>query len=292
MKPDCIYIVGVSGGVDSVVLLDFLIRKTKAHLIVAHLDHGIRSNSREDAQFVSDLARQHGLDCKIKQARLGQKASEAQARQARYDFFRELLVQHQATAVITAHHQDDLLETMIINFYRGSGRRGLTSLRSKDDLLRPLLHMSKQQILDYAQTHALEWRQDATNDNLKYLRNFIRYKIMSHLASDQRRQLLEIYHNLSQINKELDNYLNHYLKHKSYRRQGKVFARQWFNKLAKAEAYEIVATWLRLYKVPNYDQRQISYIVNKLRTIPSGKRIVVSAHQQIVLTKRSLRLEL
>ena len=115
---------------------------------------------------------------------------------------------------------------------------------------------------------------------------------MPRLKANQRRQLLQIYEALKTINHDLNYCLENYLKYKSYRRQGRVFSREWFNHLDADVAQEVVATWLKTYSVPDYGRRQIAYIVNKLQTLTTGKRVVVSSDQEIVLTKRSLRLKL
>ena len=84
---------------------------------------------------------------------------------------------HDAAAIITAHHQDDVIETSIFNLLRGTGRKGLTSLRSSNGLIRPLLGVTKNQIQQYAVEHNLTWREDSTNAQLKYSRNKIRHKL-------------------------------------------------------------------------------------------------------------------
>ena len=288
------YIMAISGGVDSIVLLDLAVMQCpdNCNLIVAHVDHGIRPTSNDDANLVRQSADKYNLKFELLEAQLGSHTSEAKARLVRYKFLRQLKEKYKATAIITAHHQDDFLETVILNFHRGCNRRGLTSLRSKTDLLRPMLSLSKKQIIDYAQAQQLSWIEDFSNNDLTYLRNYIRHKIMPKLTNDKRHKLLEICQQLNKTNLALDSFLDNYLIYKSYRRQGQVFSRQWFNNLTDIEACEIVATWMRKYQVPNYSQAQIKYIVVKLRTLANGKLIVVSSYQQIRLTKRSICLEL
>ena len=118
------YIVAVSGGVDSIVLLDLLANQEKAKLIVAHFDHGIRNDSRDDRMFVQDLAVRYELPFVYDVGNLGQGASEAKAREARYTFLRGVRQAAGARSIITAHHEDDVLETAILNIMRGTGRKG------------------------------------------------------------------------------------------------------------------------------------------------------------------------
>src|SRR5579884_3654782 len=107
------YVVAVSGGVDSVVLLDLLTKNHNLKLTVAHFDHGKRKDSASDRHFVQKLAEKHGLSFVYAEGRLGLGASEAAARKARYKFLQQVRESAEARAVVTAHHQDDLLETAI-----------------------------------------------------------------------------------------------------------------------------------------------------------------------------------
>src|SRR6185436_20114617 len=118
------YVVAVSGGVDSMVLLDLLRQKPKLELVVAHFDHGIREDSAQDRKLVQRIAKAYGLPFVHAKGNLGPKAGEALAREARYAFLRQVQADHDAKAIITAHHQDDMLKTAIMNLLRGTGRRG------------------------------------------------------------------------------------------------------------------------------------------------------------------------
>lgn len=184
------YVLAVSGGVDSIVLLDILAKSKRHELIVAHFDHGIRPESAEDARFVSALAASYGLRFVQKRAELGAEASEETARKARYAFLYAVKEQHGARAIITAHHQDDVIETVVINLQRGTGWRGLCSLRDLPELRRPLLDIPKAQLVAYAKRHALRWCDDATNLDERYQRNRVRHQIAAFLTENQRRELL------------------------------------------------------------------------------------------------------
>ncbi|MBC7565213.1 tRNA lysidine(34) synthetase TilS [Candidatus Saccharibacteria bacterium] len=182
------YIVAVSGGVDSVVLLHMLAQTEEHVIVVAHFDHGIRSDSADDAVFVKNLAHEYEVTFETRREELGSKASEDIARQRRYAFLRDVARKHNGR-VVTAHHADDVVETITINFKRGTGWRGLAVLDS--DIMRPLLHLSKAELVDYAQQHALEWREDSTNNSDVYLRNRIRH-LTQVLDKDVKRQLLSL----------------------------------------------------------------------------------------------------
>lgn len=192
------YIIAVSGGVDSVALLDSLHHQNTASrdgackLVVAHFDHGIRSSSAEDATFVRELARSYGLEFECGEATLGVGASEEAARMSRYIYLHEMALKHGAT-LVTAHHSDDVLETIIINITRGTGWRGLCSLRDKSGIRRPLIGTSKADVLKYAVSRKLQWREDETNRDTRYLRNHIRHTLMPKISWQSRRALLDLY---------------------------------------------------------------------------------------------------
>jgi tRNA(Ile)-lysidine synthase len=169
------YVVAVSGGVDSMVLLDLLRSLPGVELIVAHFEHGVREDSDEDRKLVEKAAKQYGLAFVCEHGNLGAGISEAAAREARYAFLNRVKAQNDAQAIITAHHEDDLLETAILNILRGTGRKGLSSLGSTEDIIRPLLHVSKKTIRDYATAHGIAWHEDSTNESDVYLRNYIRH---------------------------------------------------------------------------------------------------------------------
>lgn len=166
------YIVAVSGGVDSVVLLDMVAKIGSHEIVVAHFDHGIREESDADARFVAALAHRYSLPFEYLREELGPQASELIARERRYRFLRSLAKKYNAR-IMTAHHMDDMVETIVINNERGTGWRGLSVLSAKD-IERPLLGLSKREVYEYALHHGLEWVEDATNTSEKYHRNRVR----------------------------------------------------------------------------------------------------------------------
>ncbi len=186
------YVVAVSGGVDSVVLLDMMYNQSilckvePCKVVVAHFDHGIRDNSHEDAEFVRGLAEKYGLPFEIKREELGKNASEEKARDERYAFLRSVAKKYNAK-LVTAHHADDVIESIAINLSRGTGWRGLAVLDS--DVVRPLTNINKAEVIEYAKKNNLKWCEDSTNSTDAYLRNRIRQKITG-LDEDVKRQLL------------------------------------------------------------------------------------------------------
>lgn len=179
------YIVAVSGGVDSVALLDMMVQAGGHELIVAHFDHGIRADSELDAQFVQMLAEDYGLAYEHRREALGADASEETARNRRYAFLRVLADKYDAK-IVTAHHLDDLIETVAINLTRGTGWRGLAAFDA--DIVRPLVDTEKSTLTNYAMRRNLRWREDPTNASDAYLRNRLRKRTPA-LETDTKREL-------------------------------------------------------------------------------------------------------
>jgi len=185
------YIVAVSGGIDSVVLLDMLVRTGEHDLIVAHFDHGIRNDSAADARFVEGLANKYDLPFVTVREELGARASEELARNRRYAFLRTVAKQHEAT-IATAHHGDDIIETIAINLVRGTGWRGLAVL-SASDIFRPLLRQTKADIRAHALENRLEWVEDSTNASTDYLRNRVRRVVGRHLSLTDKQAIVALW---------------------------------------------------------------------------------------------------
>lgn len=196
------YLVAVSGGVDSVVLLDMLV-KTKHTLVVAHVDHGIRGeDSHADARFVEALAKSYGVPFVIERLKLRSDASEDMARRGRYTFLREQ-ARIFGAKIATAHHSEDVIETIAINLMRGTGWRGLAVMGGAE-IARPLIALTKTQIYMYALSHHLEWVEDETNRSDAYLRNRIRRTISSSLTSSQRQELIRLRAEMLQVRRDIE----------------------------------------------------------------------------------------
>lgn len=205
------YVVAVSGGVDSVVLLDFLAGLPHDLLVVAHFDHGIRPDSAHDARFVQELARRYELPYESRREELGPGAGEDTARRRRYAFLREVAERYQAT-IATAHHADDVVETVAINVARGTGWRGLAVLNDPT-IMRPLLYKWKDELIEYATAKRLEWVEDSTNHTDVYLRNRIRSRISQSMSPDQKRQLYGLWQCQVECSNQLQNEVAYLIEH-------------------------------------------------------------------------------
>lgn len=283
------YIVAVSGGVDSVVLLDMLRDLPDVKLVVAHFDHGMRSDSVDDRRFVESLAQTYELPFAYQEGRLGTGASEAAARQARYDFLESVRRKHGAQALVTAHHQDDVLETAIINLLRGTGRKGLSALNDKPGLRRPLLKVPKSDLISYARQHGLEWREDSTNADEAYLRNYIRHRLLPRFDQQNRQNFLDLIQRSQDNNDQLDTLLASQIREQSS--EGGL-DRRWFGQLPHQVALEVMAVWLRENEVRNFDRKTLERLVVAAKTAPNGQQFDVLRGVTMKAGKDSLALAL
>jgi tRNA(Ile)-lysidine synthase len=223
--PEARYLIGVSGGRDSVALLHWLVNLGYEKLIVCHLNHQLRGRmSDADARFVQKLVEGNnqefvGQAPRLLSSLIGNRSArpttrvadldfevgavnvralaakqkisiETAAREARYKFFAETARRRKCKTILLAHHADDLVETFLINLFRGAGATGLSGMRENstrriDDvdltIVRPLLGVWRKEIDIYVRQRRIEFREDASNKNLNPLRNRIRHRIVPYL---------------------------------------------------------------------------------------------------------------
>lgn len=197
-------VVGVSGGADSVALIHGLHRlrsEWRLRLHVAHLDHGLRPESGDDAEFVANLARSLELPATIERLDPdhfeGKGNLESAARMARYRFLNRVARKHGRSArlhVAVGHTANDQVETLLMHLIRGSGLNGLGAMsyttnlgqiigtKSKTILLRPLLDVTRTEVEQFLSKNRLHWREDASNRDLRLTRNRIRHEILPAMA--------------------------------------------------------------------------------------------------------------
>ena len=274
------YLIAVSGGVDSVVLLDMLAKKHK-NILVAHFDHGIREDSKEDAIFVRQLAVKYGVKFFTKREELGANASEEKARRARYKFLRELSEKQNAT-IVTAHHLDDVVETIIINMVRGTGWRGLAVLNA-EDIYRPLINFKKQEIINYAKQNNLKWREDSTNSLNVYMRNIVRHK--TRLTKEQKKELQILHQEQIRLAREIKSEVTSLLK---LVLKDEKISRYFINSIDQASAYEIIRELTKGELTPS----QIDSVINAIKTQRNGTIFEASKNIKIHFTTRFFTLEL
>ena len=280
------YIVAVSGGVDSLSLLDILVRKGDYELIVAHFDHGIREYSYQDFKFVKSIAAKYNVEFVGKRAYLGANTSEEKARNFRYKFLKDILKSYNAKAIITAHHRDDLLETAIMNLIRGTGRKGLSSLSSSELIERPLLAVDKNELIYYANQNSITWHEDSTNSNTQYLRNYIRQNIMTRLSKDNKQKLYNIIIDQKAINDKIDIILNTFLDYQ----KPEELNRDLLKALPFKVSLELIAEWLRFNKLANFNYKTIESLTVRSKVKPSKTCLNIYSNHRIYLEKHKLSI--
>jgi tRNA(Ile)-lysidine synthase len=175
-------VVALSGGADSTVLLHMLRFSPECEgltLVAAHFDHRMRPGSRDDLLWVMGLCRAWGVELRTGAAE-HPPASENEARERRYEFLLKVMVEEKASGIVTGHHADDQVETVLFRVFRGTGLRGLAGIPDSRSpgLFRPLLPFTRDEILAYALEHRVSYRPDPTNTDTAYSRNFLRHKLL------------------------------------------------------------------------------------------------------------------
>lgn len=196
-------LLAVSGGPDSVAMLDFFAGQARSHrlrLRVCHVNHKLRGRAADaDAAFVKRLAAGYGLPCSVlsadvkKLAKAHGKSVEHAARDARYRLLSAAALKTKCGLVATAHHADDHAETVLLNLLRGTEPKGLLGIPERRELcrkvwlIRPLLAVSRREIEEYLRVNGLKSRKDHTNDDEHYTRNWIRRSLLPPMLKRQPR---------------------------------------------------------------------------------------------------------
>jgi tRNA(Ile)-lysidine synthase len=199
------YLIGVSGGRDSVALLRVLVDLGYENLTLCHLNHHLRGRASEaDARFVEKLARKSNVDLALNSTNVRALAArkkisiETAGRDARYKFFAKVAKQKKCRTIFVGHHADDLVETFLINLFRGAGTAGLAAMREISTrrvndvdltIVRPLLGVWRYEIDRYVRQHRLKFREDASNQDLAPLRNRVRRRVIPYLEKNLARNI-------------------------------------------------------------------------------------------------------
>ncbi|MCK4635287.1 MAG: tRNA lysidine(34) synthetase TilS [Candidatus Moranbacteria bacterium] len=199
-------ILGVSGGADSMTLFhifSILAKKENLKLIVAHVNYGFREDSYKDEKIVRDFAKKHNIPCEVlSNFKLDKKdCNENKWRQIRFDFFSQIKEKYQADKIVLAHTKNDQSETLLLHLLRGSGLNGLSAIRYKrNNIIRPLLDISREDILKYIKENNISFAIDSSNMNTKFLRNKIRLELLPYLKKNYNENIINT---LSQATKNI-----------------------------------------------------------------------------------------
>lgn len=277
------YLLTVSGGIDSVVMTHLFLQ-AGIDFSIAHCNFGLREEESEaDQAFVENLARTTGKPCHLIRFNTLAHASEhglsvqMAARELRYNWFHEIAEKYGFDFIAIAHNQNDVVETVLINFARGTGIRGLTGINPRvDNIVRPLLFASRRDIEHYAEAEKLAWREDSSNALTKYIRNRIRHEIIPEFVIINPSFLpnaIDTINRLGQTEQLVDYLVNNIKKEVYSEARGKVLI-----DMEKLKQYPAMETLLyELLRPFGCSQRNIGSIAESFYSIP-GKRIITKTH--------------
>ncbi|MBP6005682.1 tRNA lysidine(34) synthetase TilS [Candidatus Saccharibacteria bacterium] len=264
-----------SGGVDSVVILDILVKIGFTNITLAHYDHNLRLDSDQENYLVGRLANKYQVALIEGRYQSG-KSDEASLRQARHNFLEEQLGYANSDYLVLAHHQDDLIETIVANAIRGAGIKGYSPFANRKTVLRPMLGLNKNQLYRYANSEGLEFIEDYTNYQLNYQRNLYRWLLLPNLNSTDRDLFLVHHQNMDQslrsINQNLKSWtkLNLIFRDSAYRVD---------KKLIQGLDQEFIIAWLDWLfnrdKLGFYSSKRLELMTNWLLSTTNNKRFSV-----------------
>lgn len=223
LKENQTVVVACSGGPDSMCLLNLLIEektRKKITVICAHVNHKMRIESEEEASFVKEYCEKN--DCIFEYMEITDYNDDNfhnQARIKRYNFFKELLKKYNANYLMTAHHGDDLMETVLMRITRGSNLKGYIGFKKEsrfyeNKMLRPLITVSKSEIEKYTKENNIPYRIDKSNEKDKYTRNRYRHKVLPFFKSEDsevHKKFLKFSNELIEIEEFLTNHMSNLL---------------------------------------------------------------------------------
>ncbi|WP_042420661.1 tRNA lysidine(34) synthetase TilS [Geomicrobium sp. JCM 19038] len=223
LQHDEVVVAAVSGGVDSMLMLHWLIHHTSHRVIVAHVHHGLRQQSDDERLMIEQYCEAHNIKfyskrIDLKGDRVSSKSIQNDARAIRYAFFSEVMQKENAATLVTGHHGDDQVETVLMKITRGhvGGSIGIKAKRKLEEgvVVRPLLGLTKAEIVAVASEERVPWFEDASNADQSYTRNRYRSRILPEIQKENERyvqsyqQFVEEYDELrAYVTQEAENLL-------------------------------------------------------------------------------------
>lgn len=190
-----VIILGISGGPDSMCLLDIFSKialKEDLKIVVAHVNYGLRDSSAADQKFVEEAAREHGMTCEVYRVSQASMQNENSWRKERYAYFDSIAKKYDAHRIAVGHTMNDQAETLLLRLLRGAGRQGLRAMQIKrDTLIRPLLFTQRKDILVYLRDRGILSCEDETNMDKRFMRNNIRLNLLPLLAKEYNPKIIE-----------------------------------------------------------------------------------------------------
>jgi len=279
-------IVTVSGGIDSVVLLDLLL-KLGYTCSIAHCNFRLRNKESDgDEDFVKSLAEKNDVAVFVKSFDTSEYSEsnkisvQMAARELRYDWFEELRQEQGYDWIATAHNKNDVIETFLMNLTRGTGIQGLTGIKNKNGrLIRPLLFASREEIKKYAFANNVDWREDSSNESVKYSRNKIRHNIIPLFEEINPRFADTLIDNIRKLSESEEIYLTAIRE----KRSAYLFREAGFSWIPVNELIKLnpIDTWaFELLRDFNFTPGVVNDIIRSLDS-PPGKQFFSSTHRLV-----------
>ncbi len=284
-------LVAVSGGIDSLVLLHAL-KVLGYDPIALHINYNLRGEeSKNDEEFIRELCSSKGIELKVNKIHLNEILDKEggnlqnKARIERYNWFKKIAEQFDKYVVLLGHHQDDQIETFLLQLFRGAGLRGLSAMsKSRDIFIRPLLDVNRSEILEFARENNILWREDSSNSSLKYSRNKLRNEFIPFMEKEVptiKKDILTLVDVIQQNYRKTQNEVEKIAK-----------------RVAQSDTFSIedLKTWedeflielLRQLKIPT----QIHTELRKLTSSDNNKSIAIEHELYVKIVKRVDHLQL
>lgn len=213
-------VIGVSGGPDSMTLLNVLIslnkmKKIDCKIVVAHINHGIRVEADEETKYVQEFCKKNNIPCYVKKEKVEEIAKESKigteeaGRKLRYSFFEEVADKCKANKIATAHTANDNAETILMNIIRGTGLSGIKGIEIKRDnkFIRPIIELTRKEIEEYCEEQKLNPKIDKTNNENIYTRNKVRNELIPFIEKEFNPNIITSLNRMSQLVSKEDEYL-------------------------------------------------------------------------------------
>ena len=264
-------VIGVSGGPDSITLLDMLLKIKQEKiidfdLVVCHINHMIREEAIQDEEYVQKFCEKYNIECFIKRINIEELSkrdkigTEEAGRKVRYEFFYEILNKTSSNKIATAHTANDNAETVLMNIIRGSGTSGLKGIEPKrEKLIRPLIQCTRNEIEEYCEKNNLKPRIDKTNFENIYTRNKIRNMLIPYIKENFNPNIIETINRLSDLSKLENEYLEN---------QTKIA----YNTIVQEQTKEYIALDLKQFNLLEkvIKNRLVLYTINELFGTKNG----------------------
>jgi tRNA(Ile)-lysidine synthase len=277
-------LVAVSGGIDSVVLLQMLL-KMEVNCAIAHCNFHLRGDESDgDFEFVKNLAKQYNLPFYSKDfdtkayAESNKLSIEMAARELRYEWFNQILELENYQYIAVGHHADDVAETVLINLIRGTGIHGLTGIKSKlGKIIRPLLPFTRKELEEFAESEGLHYREDSTNRETDFVRNKIRHQVIPVLEQINpaiRKTMSENVQRFKEVEQIYNDVIEENRLHLVFQRENQLL-------ISIARLQELPSPSSHLFEILSpygFHHRDVRMIAKSLDSI-SGKRFFSSTHQ-------------